>query len=359
MAPRKYNKATTEQKKYDAEVINKQRYPAPDISALSLTFFQSAITAFMEDLRRNFRMFINDLPMYIFNTGDELMTNDWKPTERDITYQEIPRFECDIESISISSDQLSSPFERGEFIIHEDDEDRGFSANLRRIPITYPIVCTITVSNIMEQLKWQEVFLLLLYKNNIYHFQHYKKDNRAVYRLPDDMQNERNIELGFDATRKNRTIKFTVNIDMQYPAFDYFNSSSLFATSNVIKNPTQTFYPDPTVGENNGKENTPGNNGLTTDYGNNNSSSTPDKPTVNTNYGVDIKDTPNKGSLVPKTGTVFPDANGEIHYDEKLAMDELGNTALPRDAYLKVKETLNSQEPLPPRTLYKDSDLLR
>lgn len=356
---RKYSSVKT-QKQYDASVIKQQRYPTPDLSKLQFTFFQSAITAFIEDLRRCIRTYLPDFPVYIFNTGDEVMTLEWQETKNVEIYQQIPRMVIDVDALSVVSDQLTSPYQRGEFTIHEDGKDTGYSAYVRRIPISFPMICTVTVSNIIEQLKWQEVILLLLYRNNIFHFQHYKKDNRGVYRLPDDQSVERNIELGFDDSRRNRTIKFTVNIDLQYPAFDYFNSSSLFNIENVILHPTQNIYPDPSIqDEDGGKINTPGENGVSTDYGSGESGNDGDyKPgNPNTNYVVDVDEIPGSGSLVPETGDQFPDANGEIHYDEQAAIDELGLHRHPQDAMLKVRETLNSQEPLPPRTLYKDSDI--
>lgn len=355
---RKYSSVDT-QKEYDASVIKEQRYPTPDLSKIEFTFFQSAITAFIEDLRRNIRTYLPDFPAYIFNTGDEIMTLEWQKAQRTEIYQQIPRMVLDIDNISIVSDQLTSPYQRGEFTINEGGKDTGYSAYVRRIPLTLPMICTVTISNIIEQLKWQEVILLLLYKNNVFHFQHYKKDNRATYRLPDDQDVERNIELGFDDQRRNRTIKFIVNIDLQYPAFDYFNSSSLASSENVILHPTHNIYPDPSIQEGEGgKINTPGENGVSTDYGNGESGSGDYKPgNPNTNYVVNVDDVPGSGSLVPETGDTFPDANGEIHYDEQAAIDELGLHRHPQDAFLKIPQTLNSQEPLPPRTLYKDKDI--
>ena len=108
--------------KYRQQIIHKTRYPKPDLSLLQLDFFKVMITAFMEDFRRNVRLFKNDVPVYIFNTGDQLLTDEWVYSQG----QEVPRIVVDIDNMNIQPDQLTNPYQRGEFILTQDRQDIGY-----------------------------------------------------------------------------------------------------------------------------------------------------------------------------------------------------------------------------------------
>lgn len=208
-----------------------RKYKTNTLPNIRFEFFQSAISALVENMTALFRSYGLQIPVYIFNTGDQIMTDEWK----DATATEIPRLVLSLEDIAVSADNLTSPYQRGDFVVtNPSGADEQWSAQLRRIPLKLNVACTLTVSNVIEMFKWQEVILLLMFKQNIVEFQYYKKLNQGAYQLPDSISYERNLEFGFDDTRRNRTISFTVEYDIQYPAFD-FSSGSLMRGNNVIK----------------------------------------------------------------------------------------------------------------------------
>lgn len=364
-----------EQAKYVNSIFEKQRYPKLELPDLKYEFFQTAITSFVQNLSRAFKQFIPSVPVYILNTGDQLLTDEFIETEG----QEIPRVVIDVDGLSIASDQLTNPYERGEFIITEDKQDVGYSAFLRRIPITFSLPVKITTANIIEQLKWQEILLLILYRNNVFHFQYYKKDNKGIYRLPDNMEIERNIEYGFDSDRRYRTITIPVEIDLQYPAFDIFNTTSLSKVDNCIKNWGGSIYPNPGSGDGDEKIPTPGDNSVpynpnqgddtpeTPDDPNdpNNPSNPggetgadkpldftgPDNPGISgsgSNNNYTISEHPFGEQERPKTGdNMMNDDGTPKDYDEDIIKEELielGNSS--RYAEVKVPSATNSWEPM-------------
>lgn len=355
------NKSQINEAKYRQKIIHNIRYHQPDLSKLPFDFFKIAITSFIEDLRRQIRLFSNDIPVYIFNTGDQLLTDEWVNSEG----QEVPRIVVDIDNMSILSDQLTNPYQRGEFILTDNKQDIGYSAYVRRIPLNYGIPIKMTVSNIIEALKWQEVFLLLLYKNNVFHFRYYSKDNRGVYRFPEDTSVERNVELGFDDSRRYRTLNFNIEIELQYPAFDWFGSSSLKSIDNVIMNPGINIYPDPNENGDTGDKNKTPEDGAVPTYpwgGNPDGSKdpvNPDEVTGGNNYTVNANDRPGH-ELIPETGDTIPDFMGNVPaYDmEALKQRMIDARKLPLyQAHLKNPSATNSQEPVFPKSVHTDNDI--
>lgn len=355
-------KSKVDEATYRQQIIHKIRYPKPDLSKLPFDFFKVVITAFMEDLRRNVRLFQNDLPVYIFNTGDQLLTDEWVSSQG----QEIPRMVVDVDNMSIQPDQLTNPYQRGEFIITDNRQDIGYSAYVRRIPLLYSLPIKLTVSNIIEALKWQEVLLLLLYRNNVFHFRYYKKDNRAVYRFPEDTTIERNVEFGFDDSRRYRTLTFTVEVEIQYPAFDWFGSTSLMGMNTVIKYPGSNIYPDPNEnGETGDKTQTPEEGGIPF-YPNGNpiddgskDDPNPDEATGGNNYTVNVNDRPGQ-ELIPETGDTIPDMNGEVpNYNfEAEKQRYIDARKLPMyQAHLRNPSATNSQEPVFPMSVHEPEDI--
>lgn len=355
-------KSQVAEAKYRQKIIHKNRYPKPDLSKLPFDFFKVAITAFMEDLRRNVRLFQNDLPVYIFNTGDQLLTDEWVYSQG----QEVPRMVVDVDNMSILPDQLTNPYQRGEFILTDNRQDIGYSAYVRRIPLNYTLPVKLTVSNIIEALKWQEVLLLLLYRNNVFHFQYYKKDNRGVYRFPEDTTQERNVEFGFDDTRRYRTIQFNIEIELQYPAFDWFNSSSLFGMNDVIRYPGIGIYPDPNEnGETGDKNPTPEDGSVPTyPWGNPTDDGSdeplnPDEIKGGNNYTVNVNDRPGK-ELIPQTGDTIPDMYGNVpdYNFEAEKQRYIDARKLPLyQAHLRNPSATNSQEPVFPMSVHNPEDI--
>lgn len=286
-----------------------RKYKTNTLPNIRFEFFQSAISALVENMTALFRSYGLQIPVYIFNTGDQIMTDEWK----DAIATEIPRLVLSLEDIAISADNLTSPYQRGDFVVtNPSGADEQWSAQLRRIPLKLNVACILTVSNVIEMFKWQEVILLLMFKQNIVEFQYYKKLNQGAYQLPDSISYERNLEFGFDDTRRNRTISFTVEYDIQYPAFD-FSSGSLMRGNNVIRE-----FPS---------------NVMTSDSLSSNV--TTDKPGTGSNRFL--------GKRNPETGDNL----------SELADELLENELLPRDrgpkdyAEMKQPTVTNSWEPMP------------
>lgn len=290
------------------------RYNIQNIPAVKFEFFQIAISALVDNITQLFARIGQNIPVYVFNTGDQVMTDEFMET----TAQSIPRLVLSVEDLSIQSDNLTSPYQRGEFVVEENKEDIAYTSLVRRIPVKLSIGCQLTVSNVLEMFKWQELILLSLFKQNVVRFQYYKKTNMGAYNLPDDISAEKNLEFGFDDNRRNRTIQFTIEYDLQYPAFD-LSPNSLMKGSNVI----ETFSPvvvtsdetdlnyDPFVPEN-------------SKY----------KPEENSNP-----------SITPNTLKEFNEQYDEF-IKKELGLDEKKNQ-LPEHGQMKQPSVTNSFEPMP------------
>lgn len=229
--------------------VNKLRYPNKVIiDLLKYDFLNTSVIALSEDLKINFRKFKNDLPIYFFNTGDEVYLyenmNDDNPKNSIEAAQQVPRIVLSLGSISINSDQLTNPYVRGEFIFNVGGKDTVYSSNIRRIPLTLKIKAVATVSNVIEQLRFIELIMLILYKGPTFEFQYLSKTNRGSYKISDDFETENNFELGFDSTSRRPTISFDINLDLQYPAIDYYGNSFLSEEGGIIKYPEVNVDPN-------------------------------------------------------------------------------------------------------------------
>lgn len=235
--------------------INDLRYPDKVIIPyLKFDFLNTAIIAATEDMKIQFKKFKNNLPIYFYNTGDEVFLydsmNSDNPTNSIESAQQVPRMVLSLGNISVDSQQLSNPHVRGEFIFNANGRDSVFSSSIRRIPLNFKVNCVVTVSNVIEQLRFIELIMLILYRTPTFNFQYLSKTNYGSYSISDDFETERNLELGFDSTSRRPTVGFNVDIDLQYPAIDYYGSTFLSEYGGIIKNPITNVNPIPNIPNN-------------------------------------------------------------------------------------------------------------
>lgn len=215
----------------DKENIKNKRYTKSNdvIKSLNFDFFNNALISFSESIKRNFQIYDETLPVYFFNTGDEIYLFESENEKQNSNFnsvtstQQVPRNVLSINDISINSDELTNPHIRAEFIIKnkELNKDSLYSSEVRRIPLTLNIKSLITTSNLLQQFKYLEILLLSLYKGNNFEFMYLNKTNKGYYKISDSFETTRNFELSFDSTSRKPTILVNIDVDLQYPAFDY------------------------------------------------------------------------------------------------------------------------------------------
>lgn len=171
------------------------------------------------------------------NTGDEVFIHNSNPDTGPKLYNRVPRMVLDPEGLTILIDQLTSPHNLGRFV--EKDNVVGSKsskvANVRRVPIEFPMQAQVYFSNIFEFFSFVEILLCTTYRDNIFDF--YYNDIRFIgsYNYQDSFDPQSNQTLGFDSEKRQRILPLNFNVDLQFPAFDYYNSRSIIDGANAIQ----------------------------------------------------------------------------------------------------------------------------
>lgn len=228
------------------QTTNPENLLTSDILKLyEFNFIERGFESFILSLQTKFRKYREDFPVYIFNTGDEVYMFNWKDSDGpgktfkvgDI-YQSKPRLEIKIDDLQINSDQLTMPFVEGVFTIPIDKRDTTFYGQVKRIPITYNVTATLVCDSLLHSFKYTELLLTMMYRSNTFEFWHAKRRHQGVYTIQDSLPTEKTIEMAFSADSRDWKLGLTISVNMQFPAFDFFNSSNRSIrpiTSGVLK----------------------------------------------------------------------------------------------------------------------------
>lgn len=224
-------------------------------------FFEYAIAGFIKDFQNKMTV-LKKMPVYFFQNGDEAFLLDWQRENTGSVFvktgeitQSKPRIELALDAFTSLADQLTNPYVKGRFVETISNRDIAFKANIKRFAIDFPIRFRLVCDNVFKALSYSEMLLTLLGRMNSYYFMHAKKRHVGVYELADNIQQESNIALGFDAESRNRNLDITVTLSLQFPAFDIINKNGvtendegLFGDiSNTITNPGGEDLGDTTV----------------------------------------------------------------------------------------------------------------
>lgn len=204
-------------------------------------FFEVALTAMIDDLTNRlspYSAYIKQkFPIMIMNTGDEVFIQNINPDSGTKLYNRVPRMVLDPEGVSVLLDQLTSPHNLGKFV--EQDIVSGFKsskvANVRRIPIELPMQAQVYFSNVFEFFSFIEILFCTTFRDNLFDFYYNDIRHTGSYNYQDSFDPQTNKSLGFDSEKRQRIMNLTFNVDLQFPAFDYYNSRSLIDGANSIQ----------------------------------------------------------------------------------------------------------------------------
>lgn len=187
-----------------------------------------------------------DIPFYLSLVGDEsylydyFLFDDSMDPERKkaiANYEVKPRGIASFTSMSIESGALLNKYVRGTYQkLEKDDTMRSYNAQFQMIPVTINMDVKVIVDTHLDIFKVVEKIIKRLYKNN-----HYQVDVGTLqegtykipcaYKLPEDYEQERPIEFGFD-DKKTRSVNFAIELKTRIPSFEtsteIFNGNRMF-----------------------------------------------------------------------------------------------------------------------------------
>ena len=222
-------------------------------------FFKKALEAFVWQLTIRFRKYRQDFPVYLFNSGDEAFLLNEQRTlgagtlfKTSDIYQKKPRVEISIGDLQISSDQFTSPFREGLFTLNIDKRDVTFHGPVERIPVVFSISAKLVCDSLLHSLTYMELLLTMLNEFTNFEFWHAKRRHQGIFQIEMNLQSEKNLELNFGADTRDYTINFPISLQLQFPAFDFFNplkNSIKPTTSGIITDIDHNIYPDGGAGD--------------------------------------------------------------------------------------------------------------
>ena len=130
-------------------------------------FFSILLKGTIAYLNNHIKMYDKSINHFIFNTGSSYMYVEsngyefsWSETSgEDTMYMELPRCVIQLNNIDIPQEELSQPFARGNYEHKENDQIKGFNAEIQRLPIELNIDLHYSFSNFNEGIVvMQELF---------------------------------------------------------------------------------------------------------------------------------------------------------------------------------------------------------
>lgn len=193
-------------------------------------FFQIAGKAFIFYLDKVFEPFKESIggtfPIMIKNTGDEAFLSNMNSKE---LYTSTPRLTLDVRGISLTNDQLTNHHMHGKAVLKD---ETGFPKTqvmpVRRVPINWLFNSEVYFNNVLEYLQFVDILLTVSHHNHFFTFYYLGNEYNGTFFLPEDFDPESNTQLGFDSEKRRRILPLVFNLQLQFPAYDFYHIGQHF-----------------------------------------------------------------------------------------------------------------------------------
>lgn len=195
-------------------------------------YFPIAASAFISYLDTIFKPFEDSLPtkqkfpIAILNTGDEVfLTNKYAENDKSTAtfYNLVPRLSLDVKGFTIDNSQLTNRNVYGEIIgKNEEDFDQKYVIPVRRIPTEWIFATEAHFNNIIEYMKFVEIYLTTSHHNHYFTFNYAGKEFNGAFFLQEDLESNANMLLQFDTEKRKRILPMTFVLQLQFPSLDMY-----------------------------------------------------------------------------------------------------------------------------------------
>lgn len=205
-----------------------ERTKFDDLEERDERFFSIVVKGALSWLTRNIVLYNKPIKHFIFNTGSSYLyieSNGYSYSTSEVSgedqiYMEIPRCICTLEGISIPTEELTSPFSRGQYERKSNGQIAGFNADIRRIPIEMQLKCHYVLSTFNEACILSEELIQKLIFNKYYKISFLGQVIQCSIDFPTEYQIEIN-KIDMASTETNlKSIEITLKISSCYPQID-------------------------------------------------------------------------------------------------------------------------------------------
>lgn len=204
-------------------VWNKLRTGEIDANDQQL-FVSILLKGLIYNLNRDIKVRDQLVPHFVLNTGDDILYLEVKgqdhsiePTEvsnENFVYNTIPRCLVQPGGINILTDQLTSPYTRGNFVFEYEDVLYNFTSEFRRLPIKLSVTLKYVLDNFTDALQVTQQILTKHAFINTFNIVYLGQTIQASYKIPDDYSTEYQAE--FDGlTQDEKTRKLNVELEIE------------------------------------------------------------------------------------------------------------------------------------------------
>lgn len=200
-----------------------------DINSLE-NFFSKLLKGLMKDLVDSIKVRGNSVPHLILNTGDDIMYLERKGQDMSIEpaevsnenyiYNYIPRGVVTPSGMDILTDQLTSPYTRGQFQFEYLDNLYTFTAEFRRMPLKMNVNIKYYLDTFTDSLELMQYIVTHLNFIRNYQIVYMGQSIPCSYRFPENLEEEYNAEFdGLTQDSKFRTLEIQLEIETNIPVF--------------------------------------------------------------------------------------------------------------------------------------------
>ena len=200
-----------------------------DINALE-NFFAKLLKGLMSDLVDSIRVRGKAVPHLILNTGDDIMYLERKgqdmsiePAEvsnEDYIYNYVPRGVVTPSGMDILTDQLTSPYTRGQFQFEYEDILYTFTSEFRRMPLKMNVGIKYYLDSFTDSLELMQYIITHLDFIKNYQIIYMGQTIPCSYRFPESLEGQYNAEFdGLTQDSKFRTVEVQLEIETNIPIF--------------------------------------------------------------------------------------------------------------------------------------------
>ena len=211
-------------------------------------FFSIVLKGALGWLTQNIEMYNKPIKHFILSTGSAYMYVEsngyefsWTTTSgEDQMYMHLPRCTCALGNINITQSDLSQPFSRGIYERKDNDNYRGFNAEIRRMPITISMACHYVLSNMNEALILVQEIIDRLAFQKYFTVSYLGQKIECSIQVPDSLNIEMN-KIDFEGNESNvKHIDLDLTIHTNYPSI---NTRSEIPVEKVIRIFNNTIEP--------------------------------------------------------------------------------------------------------------------
>ena len=202
-------------------------------------FFAIVFKGLISWLNRNIVMYDKQINHFIFNTGSSYLymeSNGYEynlveTTGEDAIYMQLPRCIMELTNIHIATEELTSPFARGNYERRDGDLIRGYNAEIRRLPLEVNVRLVyylgtfnetiILMQELIDKLVFQKYFNITYLGNIIQCSIEFPTETSAQLNKIDMSSPEQN----------QKTIELALIVNTSYPII---NERSAIQTDKVI-----------------------------------------------------------------------------------------------------------------------------